>query len=100
MSPVHVVYQQCTGNMQAEPGHQQPEASSFHDFTSTISISRPWTVLRQLLIAKSDTCDNVSIQGILIFQINNAKSSEFWAEANLSVLYAAVLLLYTALSTS
>lgn len=43
--------------LEMEPGHQQPEAGSFHDFTPTISISRPWTVFKQLLIAKSDIYD-------------------------------------------
>lgn len=44
-------------NMEMEPGHQQPEAGSFHDFTPTISISRPWTVFKQLLMAKNDIYD-------------------------------------------
>lgn len=83
----------CPGNMQAEPGHQQPEASSFHDFTSTISISRLWKVFKKFLIAKSNICDNISTQRILIIQNNDAKNSEFWAEAKLSVLYATVMLL-------
>lgn len=93
MSPLPVVYQQCPGNMQAEPGHQQPEASIFHDFTSTMSISRPWKVSKKFLIAKSNICDNISIQCILIIQNNDAKNSEFWAEAKLSVLYATIMLL-------
>lgn len=41
----------------------------------------------------SDTHENISIQRLLIIQNNDARNSEFWAEANLSVLYVAAMLL-------
>lgn len=48
-----VIFQQCPGNMQAEVGHQQPEASNFHYFISMARISRSWTLFKHFLIAKS-----------------------------------------------
>lgn len=41
----------------------------------------------------SDTHDDTSIQRLLIIQKNDARNSEFHAEANLSVLCAAAMLL-------
>lgn len=41
----------------------------------------------------SDTRDNISIQRLLRIQNNDARNSEFWAKASLSVLYAAAMLL-------
>lgn len=56
------IFQQCSGNMQAEVGHRQPEANSFHYLISTARISRSWTVFKHFLIAKSKINRKVSLK--------------------------------------